>query len=71
MGREHEQVRLEVTTNVPGVRNTECAVTATIQEVGFPTRYLNEETVSFYRLPNGSWRCISSLNDKQAPKQCG
>jgi len=44
---------------------------ATIQNVTFPIRYLNEQTLVFYHIPDSdNWDCTSSLNKKQAPKNC-
>jgi hypothetical protein len=66
-----EQVRIEIKGSAAGVVQTDCAVIATIQNVQFPIRYLNDQTVVFYHLPNSDdWECISSLNKKQAPDNC-
>ena len=66
-----EQVRIEVDRSAAGVAQTDCAVIATIQNVKFPIRYLNDQTLVFYHLPNSDdWDCISSLNKKQAPDNC-
>lgn len=68
---EAQQVRMHIDTQVDGVPATDCAVIATVQNVKFPTRYLNDQTLVFYHVPeDDSWSCISSLNKKQAPKQC-
>ncbi|MGM8888628.1 hypothetical protein ACS8FD_22055, partial [Psychrobacter sp. 1U2] len=56
---------------VEGVAATDCAVVATVQNVKFPIRYLNDQTLVFHHNPDtDSWSCISSLNEKQAPKRC-
>lgn len=67
----NEQINLLVATQAAGVNETDCAITATIQNVRFPIRYLNNQTVVFYHVPNSdNWRCTSSLNEKQAPPSC-
>jgi hypothetical protein len=71
LSTDAQQVRLYVDTQVDGILRTDCAVIATIQNVKFPNRYLNGQTLVFYHKPDGdSWHCISSLNKKQAPKNC-
>ncbi|WP_296194197.1 MULTISPECIES: DUF2628 domain-containing protein [unclassified Psychrobacter] len=66
-----QQVNIAVDTKAAGVTNTDCAVIATIQNVKFPLRYLNEQTLVFYHLPDSdNWRCTTSLNKRQAPKGC-
>lgn len=66
-----QQVNIAVDTQAAGVTNTDCAVIATIQNVKFPLRYLNEQTLVFYHLPDSdNWRCTTSLNKRQAPKGC-
>ena len=66
-----QQVNIAVDTQAAGVTNTDCAVIATIQNVKFPLRYLNEQTLVFYHLRDSdNWRCTTSLNKRQAPKGC-
>ena len=68
---DSEQVRIEIKDSAAGVTKTDCAVIATIQNVKFPIRYLNDQTLVFYHLPNSdNWECISSLNKRQAPDNC-
>ena len=68
---DSEQVRIEIKDSAAGVTQTDCAVIATIQNVQFPIRYLNDQTLVFYHLPNSdNWECISSLNKRQAPDNC-
>ena len=68
---DSEQVRIEIKDSAAGVSQTDCAVIATIQNVQFPIRYLNDQTLVFYHLPNSdNWECISSLNKRQAPDNC-
>ena len=68
---DSEQVRIEIKDSAAGVSQTDCAVIATIQNVQFPIRYLNDQTLVFYHLPNSDdWECISSLNKRQAPDNC-
>ena len=71
LSTEDQQVRMQVTSDAAGVPLTDCAVIATIQNVAFPIRYLNDQTLVFYHIPNtDNWDCTSSLNKKQAPKSC-
>lgn len=65
-----EQVRIEIANKAAGVAKTDCAVIATIQNVKFPIRYLNDQTLVFYHLGNDNWSCMSSLNEKLAPESC-
>ena len=66
-----QQVNIAVDTKAAGVTNTDCAVIATIQNVKFPLRYLNEQTLVFYHVPDSdNWRCMTSLNKRQAPQSC-
>ena len=68
---DSEQVRIKIKDSAAGVAQTDCAVIATIQNVKFPIRYLNDQTLVFYHLPNSdNWECISSLNKRQAPDNC-
>ena len=71
LSTEQQQIRMHVDTQAAGVTETDCAVVATIQNVTFPIRYLNEQTLVFYHIPDSdNWDCTSSLNKKQAPKSC-
>jgi len=71
LSTDDQQVRMSVDNRAAGVLETDCAVTATIQNVRFPIRYLNEQTLVFYHIPDSdNWGCTSSLNKKQAPKSC-
>lgn len=71
LSADAQQVRMHIDTQIEGVPITDCAVVATVQNVKFPTRYLNDQTLVFYHNPdNDSWSCISSLNKKQSPKNC-
>lgn len=66
-----QQIRIDVDTNAAGVAKTDCAVIATVQNMTFPIRYLNDQTLIFYHLPDSDdWRCMSSLSQKQAPDSC-
>ncbi|MDN5890860.1 MAG: DUF2628 domain-containing protein [Psychrobacter sp.] len=68
---EDPQIKVRIDTQVPGVPKTDCAVVGTIQNVKFPQRYLNEQTVVFYHVKDSdSWQCTSSLNEKLAPPNC-
>ena len=71
LGTDIQKVAMHVDTRVAGVKDTDCAVVATVRDVQFPIRYLNGKTMVFYHQPStGRWRCISSLNKKQTPKRC-
>lgn len=71
LSTEAQKIRMRIATQVPGVPNTDCAVIATVQNVKFPTRYLNDQTLVFYHdLESNNWTCMSSLNKKQTPKNC-
>lgn len=66
-----QQIRIDIDTKAAGVAKTDCAVIATIQNVTFPIRYLNDQTLVFYHLSDSDdWRCMSSLSKKQAPESC-
>ncbi len=71
LSTDAQQVRMHITAQVDGISATDCAVVATVQNVKFPIRYLNGQTLVFHHNPDSdSWNCISSLNKKQAPKRC-
>ena len=66
-----EQVSIDIDTTAAGVAETDCAVIATIQNIKFPIRYLNDQTLVFYHVPDSdSWNCMTSLNKRQAPPSC-
>ncbi|MBH0085574.1 DUF2628 domain-containing protein [Psychrobacter sp. SCQQ22] len=66
-----EQVSIDIDTTAAGVAETDCAVIATIQNIKFPIRYLNDQTLVFYHVPDSdSWNCMTSLNKRQAPQSC-
>ena len=66
-----QQIRIDIDKKAAGVVETDCAVIATIQNVQFPIRYLNQQTLVFYHVPDSdSWNCTSSLNKKLAPASC-
>ena len=66
-----EQVHIAIDSKAAGVPATDCAVIATIQNVKFPIRYLNNQTLVFYHVPDSdNWNCMTSLNKRQAPKGC-
>ena len=66
-----QQIRIDIDKEAAGVVETDCAVIATIQNVQFPIRYLNQQTLVFYHVPDSdSWNCTSSLNKKLAPAGC-
>ncbi|WP_367108885.1 DUF2628 domain-containing protein [uncultured Psychrobacter sp.] len=67
---DEQQVRVRITTQAAGAE-TDCAVVATIQNVHFPIRYLNDHMLVFYHQPSSdNWQCISSLNKELAPPNC-
>ncbi|WP_352259325.1 DUF2628 domain-containing protein [Psychrobacter sp. TB55-MNA-CIBAN-0194] len=66
-----EQVSIDIDTTAAEVAETDCAVIATIQNIKFPIRYLNDQTLVFYHVPDSdSWNCMTSLNKRQAPQSC-
>ncbi|MBE0442322.1 MAG: DUF2628 domain-containing protein [Psychrobacter sp.] len=67
---ETEQVSIDINTTTAGVE-TDCAVIATIQNIKFPIRYLNDQTLVFYHVPDSeNWSCMTSLNSQKAPPSC-
>jgi len=67
----NEQISISIDADAAGLTKTDCAVTATIQNIEFPIRYLNDQTLVFYHIPNSdNWECMSSLNKSQAPIGC-
>lgn len=71
MNIDEPQVRIQVSTQAAGAPGTDCAILATIQNVKFPIRYLNDQTLMFYHnVDDNNWRCTSSLNEKQVPAYC-
>ena len=68
---DEQQVRIQIATKAAGAPATDCAILATIQNVRFPIRYLNGQTLVFYHQPDSdNWICISSLNEELAPPNC-
>ena len=68
---DNPQVRISLSTQVEGQPLADCAIIGTIQQVRFPIRHLNNQTFMFYHhTDTDSWRCTSSLNEKQAPPYC-
>ena len=66
-----QQVSIDIDTTAAGVAETDCAVIATIHNIKFPIRYLNDQTLVFYHVPDSdSWSCMTSLNKQQAPPSC-
>ena len=66
-----QQIRIDIDKKAAGIVETDCAVIATIQNVQFPIRYLNQQTLVFYHVPDSDiWSCMSSLNKKLAPASC-
>ena len=67
---ETEQVSIDINTTTAGVE-TDCAVIAMIQNIKFPIRYLNDQTLVFYHVPDSeNWSCMTSLNSQKAPPSC-
>ena len=68
---DNPQINISIDTQMAGIANADCVITGRIQNVKFPIRYLNGQTLVFYHLPESdSWKCTSSLNEKQAPTYC-
>ena len=56
-----DNIKVTIDTRTAGVPETDCTVTGTIQDVRFPIRYLNEQTLVFYHVPDSDpWRCTGS-----------
>ncbi len=71
LGIDEPKVRIQVAIQAAGAPETDCAVIATIQNVKFPLRYLNDNTLVFYHTPDSdNWRCTTSLNEELAPVNC-
>lgn len=71
LSANEQKVVMTVANQVAGIKNSDCAVVATVLGAQFPTRYLNGKTLVFYHdLDSDNWQCVSSLNKKQAPKSC-
>ena len=68
---EHDQINIRMATQVDGITVSDCAIITTIENVQFPIRYLDQQKFIFYHdKADNSWRCMTSLNDKQAPAYC-
>ena len=68
---ENRQVQVRMATQVDGIVASDCAIIATIQNIKFPIRYLDQQKFIFYHnMDDNSWYCTTSLNDKQAPAYC-
>lgn len=71
----YANIQLKVVSNSAKISEpTVCVIEATVQHIAFPNRWLNGQTLLMYRTnsdkANTRWKCISSLNKKQSPKQC-
>lgn len=70
LSSDRQNFSLTVVDKVVGVQS-DCAIVLTVTKAGYPVRYLNGQTIVFYRTDdNGIWRCQSSLNQQKIPKQC-
>lgn len=72
---DNPHIRLKVLTKSEKVsEKTPCLIEATVNDIAFPNRWLNGQTLIMYRTSfdktNDRWTCITSLNKKQSPKQC-
>lgn len=75
LSADNQKVALKVLTQAEGIpSHSHCMIQATVQGVGFPNRWLNGQKLTMYRIENAkgeaSWGCITSLNQKQTPRQC-
>lgn len=73
LSAKNDRYTMAVLPSLEGV-DTDCAVRLTVKKAGYPVRYLNGQTLDFYRTvrSDGSiiWRCQSSLNQQKTPKRC-
>lgn len=68
---DNKRIEVRMATSSDKVFESKCAVIATIQNAAFPIHYLNGETLAFYiNDADDSWRCTSSLSEKQVPAYC-
>ncbi|MFB6348187.1 DUF2628 domain-containing protein [Moraxella sp. ZJ142] len=69
--RMTDHADIAVVSHADGIA-TDCAVVATVSDVGYPLGYLNGRKLTIYRTPtdNSLWRCQTSLSKKQTPKRC-
>lgn len=68
---DNAQINVRMAMSGDKVFASDCAVIATIQNVKFPIHYLNGETLAFYvDAQDNTWRCTSSLGEKQVPPYC-
>lgn len=64
------KVQLRVVDEVLGTK-ADCAVVTTVVGVGYPVRYLREQSLVFYHEKDGErWRCQSSLNKNHKIRAC-
>ncbi|MGL5252529.1 MAG: DUF2628 domain-containing protein [Moraxella sp.] len=75
LSTDNQKVVLKVLTQAEGIPpSSHCMVQATVQDVPFPNRWLNGQTLVMYRSSDQkslqNWGCMTSLNRKQIPKQC-
>lgn len=71
----HHNIRLTILTTSEKIATTSpCIIQATVENIEFPNRWLNGQTLIMYRISSekqdGRWACITSVNKKQTPKQC-
>lgn len=68
---DDERVHIQIATQLDEAPNSDCTIIATINNVKFPIRHLNNQTFIFYHnVTDDNWRCTSSLSEKQAPAYC-
>lgn len=70
-----QHLDFEVVDKTPALGNklSECVLIATIRDVPFPNRNLNNQVFIMYRPTaeaRSQWHCVTSLNDKQKPSVC-
>lgn len=64
------EVQLRVVNEVLGTK-TDCAVVATVTSIGYPVRYLHQQSLVFYHVQGEQkWRCQSSLNQNHKIRAC-
>lgn len=70
---QHLTLEVAEHTAALGKKQSSCVLIATIGNVTFPNRNLNDQTFIMYRPtsePDAQWQCMTSLNEKQKPNLC-
>lgn len=70
-----ENLNFQVLQQTPalGNKSSSCVLIATIKDIPFPNRNLNDQVYILYRPSDKSqsrWQCVTSLSEKQKPSIC-